>query len=60
MVNNTPYDSSFVFHKQVVATDVPNCSKSGLEILEAGGNAVDAAIAALLCLGRHPAAENRV
>merc|ERR1711892_376637 len=33
-----------------VITDHPNCSKIGADILDLGGNAVDAAIAAGLCL----------
>jgi len=33
-----------------VITDHPNCSKIGAEILDLGGNAVDAAVAAGLCL----------
>jgi len=33
-----------------VITDHPNCSKIGAEILDLGGNAIDAAIAAGLCL----------
>ncbi|XP_057310883.1 glutathione hydrolase 1 proenzyme-like isoform X2 [Hydractinia symbiolongicarpus] len=34
-----------------VATDAKNCSDIGLEMLKAGGNAVDAAIASLICVG---------
>jgi len=39
------------FSKAAVATDSPECSKVGAGILQKGGNAVDAAIAAGLCLG---------
>ena len=34
-----------------VATDDERCSKAGVRVLENGGNAVDAAVASLLCLG---------
>ena len=34
-----------------VATDDERCSKAGLEVLKGGGNAVDATVATLLCLG---------
>jgi gamma-glutamyltranspeptidase/glutathione hydrolase len=34
-----------------VATEVAECSQAGLEILEAGGSAADAVIAASLCVG---------
>lgn len=33
-----------------VATEVPECSKIGLDIIKQGGNAVDAAVAAAFCL----------
>ena len=45
-------DNSFgIYGKWAVATDTPNCSKIGNEILKANGSAVDAAIAAMFCLG---------
>ena len=34
-----------------VATDDKRCSEAGLNVLKNGGNAVDAAVASLLCLG---------
>jgi gamma-glutamyltranspeptidase/glutathione hydrolase/leukotriene-C4 hydrolase len=48
------HDSEFVEvtgNRGAVATDDKRCSKAGLEVLEKGGNAVDAAVASLLCLG---------
>ena len=47
-------DSEFVVHRGsagAVATDDKRCSKAGLKVLKKGGNAVDAAVASLLCLG---------
>lgn len=35
----------------VAVTDNPRCSQIGADILEDGGNAIDAAVAAALCLG---------
>ncbi|EPR79754.1 Gamma-glutamyltranspeptidase [Spraguea lophii 42_110] len=34
-----------------VSTEVPYCSKLGVEILESGGNAVDSAICSMVCIG---------
>jgi len=39
------------YYNQTVATDTPKCSKIGEDILNKGGSAVDAAIAAMFCLG---------
>ena len=39
------------YKKQAVATDTPECSEIGKSILNANGSAVDAAIAAMFCLG---------
>ena len=39
------------YKKEAVATDTPECSQIGKEILNANGSAVDAAIAAMFCLG---------
>ena len=36
--------------KGAVATDDPQCSRIGIDVLLKGGNAVDAAIASTLCL----------
>ena len=47
-------DSEFVVAKGsegAVATDDKRCSEAGLNGLKNGGNAVDAAVASLLCLG---------
>ncbi|XP_031267593.1 glutathione hydrolase 1-like [Pistacia vera] len=40
-----------VTHHGVVATDDGRCSKIGMDVLRAGGHAVDASVAAALCLG---------
>ncbi|KAL9459185.1 hypothetical protein AB3S75_002551 [Citrus x aurantiifolia] len=40
-----------VAHHGVVATDDGRCSKIGMDVLKAGGHAVDASVAAALCLG---------
>ena len=39
------------YKRQAVATDTPKCSQIGNQILNANGSAVDAAIAAMFCLG---------
>ncbi|XP_018614476.2 glutathione hydrolase 6 [Scleropages formosus] len=39
------------YHHGVVITDSTVCSEAGREVLEDGGNVVDAGMAALLCLG---------
>lgn len=40
-----------VAHHGVVATDDGRCSKIGMDVLKAGGHAVDASVAVALCLG---------
>ena len=39
------------YHKHAVATDTKICSEIGNDTLNVGGSAVDAAIAAIFCLG---------
>ena len=39
------------YERQAIATDTPQCSQIGKDILNADGSAVDAAIAAMFCLG---------
>ena len=39
------------YKRQAVATDTPQCSQIGKDILNANGSVVDAAIAAMFCLG---------
>ena len=43
--------SSATYQHAAVATDAASCSRVGVDILRLGGNAVDAAIAATLCVG---------
>ncbi|XP_048857024.1 glutathione hydrolase 6 [Brienomyrus brachyistius] len=40
-----------MYHHGVIITDSMTCSRAGKDILEDGGNLVDAGIASLLCLG---------
>ncbi|TYJ08248.1 hypothetical protein E1A91_A11G061300v1 [Gossypium mustelinum] len=40
-----------IAHRGAVATDDGRCSKIGVDVLRIGGHAVDAAVAASLCLG---------
>ena len=39
------------YKREAVATDTPQCSQIGKDILDTNGSAVDAAIAAMICLG---------
>ncbi|KAL7748421.1 hypothetical protein RI367_006113 [Sorochytrium milnesiophthora] len=41
----------FIYSKAAVASEVPQCSTIGKDVLADGGSAVDAAIAAALCVG---------
>ena len=40
-----------MYLRAAVATDVPACSKVGVDILKLGGSVIDSAVAALFCLG---------
>jgi len=51
LYNNDWWRTQLKFKRGAVATDSLECSRVGASILQAGGNAVDAAIASALCLG---------
>ncbi|KAM9392088.1 gamma-glutamyltransferase 1a [Pholidichthys leucotaenia] len=48
---NTPPPSDHFYSKAAVAADAGKCSEVGRDILKKNGSAVDASIAALLCVG---------
>uniref|UniRef100_A0A7N5ZVV3 Glutathione hydrolase n=1 Tax=Anabas testudineus TaxID=64144 RepID=A0A7N5ZVV3_ANATE len=48
---NTPPPSDHFYSKAAVAADAGKCSEVGRDILKRNGSAVDASIAALLCVG---------
>ncbi|XP_053784563.1 glutathione hydrolase 1 proenzyme [Desmodus rotundus] len=48
---STSRPPSHVYPRAAVATDAKLCSEIGRDVLQEGGSAVDAAIAALLCVG---------
>ncbi|KAK6150465.1 hypothetical protein DH2020_015397 [Rehmannia glutinosa] len=51
LIRTTLADVRIVANHGVVATDHGQCSKIGRDVLRDGGHAVDAAVAAALCLG---------
>ena len=51
MIKKSDQSSGGPYKRQTVATDTPQCSQIGQDIFIANGSAVDAAIAAMFCLG---------
>lgn len=49
--DGTAQKSSGEYFSAAVASENPQCSEIGKNILVAGGNAVDSAISTLLCIG---------
>ncbi|KAL1274812.1 hypothetical protein QQF64_027626 [Cirrhinus molitorella] len=49
--DHTHEHSQSLYHNAAIITDSANCSSIGKDLLQEGGNVVDAGIAALLCLG---------
>ena len=50
-ISSPQTSQTFGFANAAVATDNANCSQIGSQILQDGGNAVDAAVASTICLG---------
>lgn len=48
---NRKFNDTTSYEKCAVTTEVPLCSKLGVDILKKGGNAMDAAIASTICVG---------
>ena len=51
VIKKSDQSSGGPYERLAVATDTPRCSQIGKDILNANGSAVDAAIAAMFCLG---------
>ena len=51
VIDKSDQSSGGPYERQAIATDTPQCSQIGNDILNANGSAVDAAIAAMFCLG---------
>lgn len=51
LAGHTEFGKDPVFRKAAVASEQESCSAMGTMLLKQGGNAVDAAIGTLLCIG---------
>ena len=51
VLDKSDQSSGGPYERHAIATDTPQCSQIGKDILNANGSAVDAAIAAMFCLG---------
>ena len=51
VIDKSDQSSGGLYKRHAIATDTPQCSQIGKDMLNANGSAVDAAIATMFCLG---------